>query len=64
MSEVPGDVDPIISEHVIAIRNRFGLDGLRQAADLIAIELAIFESERVEDFDDADDGGGSGASGA
>lgn len=56
MSEVPGDVDPIISEHVVAIRNRFGLDGLRQAADLIAIELAIFggEAERADNTD-ADD---------
>ena len=51
MTEVPGDVDPIISEHVVAIRNRFGLDGLRKAANLIAIELAIFgdEAERNDD---------------
>jgi hypothetical protein len=55
MSEVPGDVDPIISEHIVAIRNRFGLDGLRQAADLIAVELAIF-SEAPEGIEDSDVG--------
>ena len=43
MTEVPSDVDPAIGEHVIAIRNRFGVDGLREAQRLIAIEIAIFE---------------------
>jgi hypothetical protein len=43
MTEVPSEVDPAIGEHVIAIRNRFGVDGLREAQRLIEIEIAIFE---------------------
>jgi hypothetical protein len=43
MTEVPADVDPVIGEHVVAIRNRFGVDGLREAARLIEIEIAMFE---------------------
>ena len=43
MTEVPDDVDPAISEHVVAIRNRFGVDGLRVAQRLIDVEIAIFE---------------------
>ena len=42
MTDVP-EVDPGLSEHVMAIRNRFGLDGLREAQRLIAVEIAIFE---------------------
>lgn len=42
MTSLNDDVDPFISERVIAIRNRFGVAGLRQAADLIALEIAIF----------------------
>ena len=42
VTEIP-EVDPGLSEHVVAIRNRFGLDGLREAQRLIAIEIAIFE---------------------
>lgn len=36
---IPPDVDPLVAEHVIAIRDRFGVDGLREAARLIAIEI-------------------------
>ena len=43
MSDVPAEVDPGIGEHVVAIRNRFGVDGLREAARLIEIEIAMFE---------------------
>jgi hypothetical protein len=43
MTAVPSEVDPAISEHVVSIRNRFGLPGLRDAARLIATEIAIFE---------------------
>lgn len=43
MTVVPDDVDPSLGEHVIAIRNRFGMDGLREAARLIALELTIFD---------------------
>jgi hypothetical protein len=43
MTSLPEEVDPAISEHVVAIRNRFGVDGLREAARLIDIEIALFE---------------------
>ena len=43
MSELPDDVDPALAEHVTAIRNRFGIDGLRQARQLIDVEIAIFD---------------------
>jgi hypothetical protein len=43
MTDLPSDVDPAIGEHVITIRNRFGVDGLREAQRLIALEIAIFE---------------------
>jgi hypothetical protein len=43
MTVMPDDVDPALSEHVVAIRDRFGLDGLREAARLIAMEIAIFD---------------------
>lgn len=42
------EVDVAIGEHVTAIRDRFGLDGLRQAAQLIATEIAIFEDSYEE----------------
>ena len=42
MTPVPVEVDPFISERVIEIRNRFGVDGLRVAAEMIAAEIAIF----------------------
>ena len=45
---MPDDVDVAIGEHVTAIRDRFGLDGLRQAAQLIASEIAIFEDSYAE----------------
>jgi hypothetical protein len=40
--DVP-DADPDIAAHVIAVRDRFGVTGLRQAAQLIAIEIALAE---------------------
>ncbi len=43
MTELPDEVDPALAEHVTAIRNRFGVDGLRQARHLIDVEIAIFE---------------------
>jgi hypothetical protein len=42
MTVMPADVDPFIAEHVVAIRDRFGIDGLRDAARLIDSEIAIF----------------------
>ncbi|MGN6474988.1 MAG: hypothetical protein ACTHK4_15240 [Mycobacteriales bacterium] len=41
-TEIP-DADPKLSEHIVAIRNRFGIDGLREAQRLIEVEIAIFE---------------------
>jgi len=42
MNALPDDVDVAIGEHIAAIRDRFGLDGLRQAEQLIETEIAIF----------------------
>jgi hypothetical protein len=42
MSEPIGDVDPFISERIVEIRNRFGIAGLRAAAEMIELEAAIF----------------------
>ena len=42
MTSLSDDVDPFISERIIEIRNRFGIAGLRAAADLIDVEVAIF----------------------
>lgn len=43
VTELPAEVDAGIGEHVTAIRNRYGVDGLREAQKLIAVEIAIFE---------------------
>lgn len=43
MPDFPADVDDALAEHVMAIRNRFGLVGLKQAQQLIALEITIFE---------------------
>ena len=48
MTEIPGDVDAGIGEHVTAIRNRYGVDGLREAQRMIAVEIAIFEDAYEE----------------
>ena len=48
MTEVPEEVDPAIGEHIAAIRDRFGLDGLRQAEQLIETEIAIFADSYAE----------------
>lgn len=37
------DVDPFIAERVVAIRDRFGLRGLKTAYQLIEMEIAIFD---------------------
>jgi hypothetical protein len=42
MTVLPDEVDPFISERIVAIRNRFGVAGLRVAARVIELELAIF----------------------
>lgn len=48
MTTLNDDVDPFISERVIEIRNSFGVLGLRQAAQLIALEIAIFDGAMDE----------------
>lgn len=40
--DVP-DADPEVSAHVMAIRDRFGVRGLRAAARLIEVEIALAE---------------------
>ncbi len=37
------DADPDIAAHVVAIRDRFGVSGMRQAAMLIEAEIALAE---------------------
>ncbi len=51
---LPPDVDPFIAERVVAIRDRFGMRGLRATRDLVDLEIAIFEdaaraAEETED---------------
>jgi hypothetical protein len=48
MTALPDDVDPSLGEHIVSIRNRFGIDGLREAARLIAVEIAIFDDAYAE----------------
>lgn len=54
------EVDPAIGEHVTAIRDRFGLDGLRQAEQLIATEIAIFADSYAELADSTEPAGPPG----
>lgn len=56
MAEIPDDVDPAIVEHVDAIRDRFGLDGLRHAEQLIDAEIAIFEDSYKKLANETSDG--------
>ena len=39
--EAIADVDPEVATHVRAIRDRFGISGLRAAAQLISMEIAL-----------------------
>ncbi|HWC35027.1 MAG TPA: hypothetical protein VG650_09375 [Mycobacteriales bacterium] len=48
MTALPDEVDPAVAVHVVTIRNRFGIDGLREARDLIDVEIAIFEDAYEE----------------
>lgn len=43
MSEKPEEIDPGVVEHVIAIRDRFGVRGLRHADALIREEITLAE---------------------
>jgi hypothetical protein len=60
MTALPGEVDPAIGEHVAAIRDRFGLDGLRQAEQLIETEIAIFADSYAELADSTEPAGPPG----
>ena len=44
-SYLPSDIDPFIAERVVAIRDRFGLGGLRAAQALIETEISIFDNK-------------------
>jgi hypothetical protein len=44
MSEKPEEIDPGVVEHVIAIRDRFGVRGLRDADALIREEIKLAEN--------------------
>lgn len=43
MTSLSGEVDPFITDRIIEIRNSFGVAGLRQAADLIAVEISLYD---------------------
>jgi hypothetical protein len=43
MSERPEEIDPSVVEHVVAIRDRFGVRGLRDADALIREEIKLAE---------------------
>jgi hypothetical protein len=43
MSQKPEEIDPGVVEHVVAIRDRFGVRGLRDANALILEEITLAE---------------------
>jgi hypothetical protein len=43
MSARPEEIDPGVVEHVVAIRDRFGVRGLRDAYALIREEIKLAE---------------------
>lgn len=45
---MPDDVDPRVAELVVAIRDRFGLRGLRGARWLVEHEIALAEEALTE----------------
>ncbi len=47
-AEPPDEVDPRVAELVVAIRDRFGLRGLRGARWMIAQEIAIAEEAMAQ----------------
>jgi len=49
MSEAPEEIDPVVVEHVVAIRDRFGVRGLRDADALIREEIKLAE-EALQDL--------------
>jgi hypothetical protein len=43
MNDPLDDADAPLSAHVAAIRNRYGIDGLKEAQRLIALEIELFD---------------------
>jgi hypothetical protein len=43
MSDKSEEIDPGVVEHVVAIRDRFGVRGLRDAAAMIHEEITLAE---------------------
>jgi hypothetical protein len=48
MDESTEEVDPAVSELVMAIRDRFGLRGLRGAEAMIKVEISLAEQALQE----------------
>jgi hypothetical protein len=44
MSDRPEEIDPGVVEHIVAIRDRFGVRGLRDADALIREEIKLAEA--------------------
>jgi len=46
--------DPEVAAHVVAIRDRFGIHGLRSAAQMIQVEIALAQDAMrgLEDLDE------------
>jgi hypothetical protein len=55
--EAISDVDPEVATHVRAIRDRFGISGLRAAAQLISMEIALARDalSQLEEQDEPSD---------
>jgi len=47
-SGTPDEIDPLVAELVVAIRDRFGLRGLRGARAMIDQEIAVAERALAE----------------
>ena len=47
-AEMPDEVDPAVAEHVVVIRDRFGLRGLRSARWMIDKEIALAEAAMAD----------------
>ena len=44
----PHEVDPLVAELVVSIRDRFGLHGLRDARRMIDVEILLAEDALAE----------------
>jgi hypothetical protein len=48
LPESAEDVDPVVAEMVVAVRDRFGLRGLRDAQAMIGKEIVLAEQALAE----------------